>query len=252
MKWCDLPRVPEPEAMDDSSEVEAYSSAAADAYLSDIDDTFVEHALRVIGPIPGCALDIGCGPGQILTKLSARLPAWTLFGIDRSLAMIHRARETPDSRESSVSRIAPSAAGNVWFLAGDAGSLPFRDSSFELVLCNSVLHHIGDPVRLFAEICRIAKPGAAILLRDLRRPSRIRFPFHVRWYGRHYEGLMYKLYRDSVRAAYTCEELCAMLRTAGIAGARLFTHGRTHLGIERHADAATELDSPRPRLSGLS
>jgi ubiquinone/menaquinone biosynthesis C-methylase UbiE len=238
MKWLELSRLPEPEVMDDSSEVQAYSSAAADAYLSNIDDTFVEHALRLIGPVPGCALDIGCGPGQILMKLSARLPEWKFLGIDRSLAMIRRARETPDSRaRSGVSRSVPSAAKNACFLAGDAGSLPFRDSSFDLVLCNSVLHHIGDPSRLFAEIRRMAKPGAAILLRDLRRPSRIRFPFHVRWYGRHYGGLMYKLYCDSVRAAYTPGELSAMLRTPGLSGARLFTHGSTHLGIERRAGA---------------
>jgi ubiquinone/menaquinone biosynthesis C-methylase UbiE len=236
MKRFDMLRVPEPEVMDDSSEVQAYSSTAADAYLSNIDDTFVEHTLRLIGPVPGCALDIGCGPGQILMKLSARLPEWKFLGIDRSLVMIHRARETPDSRErSGVSHIAPSAAGNVWFLVGDAGSLPFRDSSFDLVLCNSVLHHIVDPSRLFAEIRRIAKPGAAILLRDLRRPSRIRFPFHVRWYGRHYQGLMYKLYCDSVRAAYTPGELSAMLRASRISGARLFMRGSTHLGIERRA-----------------
>jgi ubiquinone/menaquinone biosynthesis C-methylase UbiE len=175
-------------------------------------------------------------------KLSARLPEWKFLGIDRSFAMIRRARESRDSRlQSRVSRDVPPAAGELYFLAGDAGSLPFRDSSFDLVLCNSVLHHIGDPSRLFAEIRRIAKPGAAILLRDLRRPSRIRFPLHVRWYGRHYQGLMYKLYRDSVRAAYTRKELSAMVLTAGISGARLFTHGSTHLGIERHAGAAKPL-----------
>jgi len=222
-KYLDLPRIPEPEVMDDSNEVQAYSSAAADAYLSNIDDTFVEHALRLIGPAAGCALDIGCGPGQILTKLSARLPEWKFIGVDRSLTMIHRATSLPHS---------------VFFLAADACSLPFGGSSFNLVLCNSVLHHIGDPARLFAEIRRIAKPGAAILLRDLRRPSRFGFPLHVRWYGRHYDGLMYKLYRDSVRAAYTPEELSTMLNAAAITGARLFRQGATHLGIERRAAGA--------------
>jgi ubiquinone/menaquinone biosynthesis C-methylase UbiE len=222
-RYFDLPRIPEPEVMDDSNEVQAYTSAAADAYLSNIDDTFVEHALRLIGPAAGCALDIGCGPGQILTKLSARLPEWKFIGVDRSLTMIHRAT---------------SVLHSVFFLAGDACALPFGDSSFDLVLCNSVLHHIGDPARLFAEIRRIAKPGAAILLRDLRRPSRFGFPLHARWYGRHYEGLMYRLYRDSVRAAYTPEEISAMLNAAGISGARLFTHGATHLGIERRAAGA--------------
>ena len=222
-KYLHLPRIPEPEVMDDSGEVQAYSSAAADAYLSYIDDTFVEHALRLTGGAPGYALDIGCGPGEIVKKLAARLPKWKLIGVDRSLTMIHRARQSPHS---------------VFFLAGDACLLPFADSSFDLVLCNSVLHHIGDPTRLFAEIRRIAKPGAAILLRDLRRPTRIGFPLHVRWYGRHYDGLMYRLYRASVRAAYTPEELSAMLKTVGISGARLFRHGATHLGIERRAGDA--------------
>src|SRR5690242_707121 len=136
MTWFDLPRVPEPEVMDDSNEVQAYSSAAAEAYLSKIDDSFVEHALRLISPFPGRALDIGCGPGQILTKLAARLPRWQFFGIDRSLAMIHRARKTRDSRaQSHVNQDVPSTAGNICVLAGDAGSLPFRDSSFDLILC---------------------------------------------------------------------------------------------------------------------
>ena len=233
-KYLHLPRVPEPEVMDDSREVQAYSSAAAEAYLGKIDDSFVEHALRLIDSVSGLALDIGCGPGQIPMKLSARLPEWKFVGVDRSLAMIRLARRT---EVPGATRRLPPAAENLRFLAADAGSLPFRDSRFDLILCNSVLHHIGSPSRLFSEIRRVAKPGAAILIRDLRRPSRIRFPFHVRWYGRHYEGMMYKLFRDSVRAAYTSEELSAMLREAGVSGARLFLHGATHLGIERRAHA---------------
>jgi len=239
MTWLDLPRVPEPEVMDDSSEVRAYSSAAAEAYLGKVDDSFVEHALRLIGPASGRALDIGCGPGQIVRKLSARLPQWRFFGVDRSRAMVQGALKTRDSLEQSGDiEGAPSMAGNAHFFLGDANSLPFRGASFDLVLCNSVLHHMRDASRLFAEIRRIAKPEAAILLRDLRRPSRIGYRFHLRWYGRHYEGLMYKLYCDSVRAAYTREELSAILRSADISGARLFTHGPTHIGIERSARRA--------------
>ena len=236
MSWFDLPRVPEPEVMDDFGEVEAYSCAAAKAYLSKIDDTFVDHAVRLVGATPGRALDIGCGPGQIVMKLATQLPQWRFIGVDRSLAMVRRAKEIAKLHTSQeAGRIQADTATNVCFLVGDAGALPVENGSFDLVLCNSVLHHIGDPVRLFSEIRRIAKPGAAILLRDLRRPSRLLFPLHVRWHGRHYHGLMYKLYRDSVHAAYTAEELSAMLRSAGIPGARLFRRGSTHLGIERRA-----------------
>jgi ubiquinone/menaquinone biosynthesis C-methylase UbiE len=148
--------------------------------------------------------------------------------------MIRLATESDGKGDQShAAGSAGSAEGNVQFVPGDANSLPFRDAGFDLVLCNSVLHHMREPSRLLAEIRRIAKPNAGILLRDLRRPSRITYSFYVRWHGRHYEGLMYKLYCDSVRAAYTREELAAMLRSVGISGARVFADGSTHLGIER-------------------
>ncbi len=236
MSWLHLARVPEPEVMDDAGEAQAYSSASAEAYLSKIDDSFVEHAIGLIGAVPGRAVDIGCGPGQILKKLSARLPEWRFCGVDRSFAMIRLAAESEGDSSPATGGEGP-AKGNVQFVPGDANSLPFRDASFDLVLCNSVLHHMREPSRLLAEIRRIAKPNAGILLRDLRRPSRISYSFHVRWHGRHYEGLMYKLYCDSVRAAYTRKELAAMLRPAGISGARVFSHGSTHLGIERAVGA---------------
>lgn len=239
MSWLNLVRVPEPEVMDDTGEAQAYSSASAEAYLSKIDDSFVEHAIGLIGSAPGYAVDIGCGPGQILRKLSARLPEWKFFGVDRSLAMIRLAAEAGGTHDRhSAGESADSTIRRVQFVLGDANALPFRDASFDLVLCNSVLHHMRDPSRLLAEIGRIAKPNAAILLRDLRRPSRIGYSFHVRWYGRHYDGLMYKLYCDSVLAAYTQQELAAMLQSAGISGARVFARGSTHLGIERGASGA--------------
>jgi len=84
MSLFDLPRVPEAEVMDDSGEVEAYSSAAAQAYLDRLDDTFVEHAVRLLnGCERGRALDIGTGPGQIVIKLARRLTRWKFMGIAR-------------------------------------------------------------------------------------------------------------------------------------------------------------------------
>ena len=113
--------------------------------------------------------------------------------------------------------------------------MPFPEGSFDLVLCNSLLHHLPDPLALFNEISRVAKPGGAILLRDLRRPSRLEFPLHAGWFGRHYSGMMRQLYRDSLRAAYTRTELEDLLHRSRLAGARVFRSGRTHIGIEREA-----------------
>ena len=215
--------------MEDPSEVDAYSSAAAQAFLDQIDDTFVEHALHLVkGKERGRALDIGTGPGQIVLKLARRLNLWKFIGIDRSANMIAQAQ----ANLAAVSE----AAGRVEFHSADGNQLTFPGASFDFVMCNSVLHHFAEPRNLLAEMARVAKPGAAILLRDLRRPSRFAYPFHVRWYGRHYTGAMYKLYKDSVHAAYTVPELQALLDSSPLQGARVFVHHATHIGIERPAN----------------
>jgi ubiquinone/menaquinone biosynthesis C-methylase UbiE len=226
MSIFELQRVAEPEVMDDSAEVEAYSSAAAQSHLNAIDDTFVDHAMRLLGKRErGRALDIGTGPGQIVLKLARRLTRWKFVGVDRSPNMIAQ----------GVASLVPAVelAGRVHFSVADGNQLPFRNGSFDLVVCNSVLHHIAEPQKVLAEIVRLSKPGGAILLRDLRRPSRLAYPFHVRRHGRHYQGLMYKLYCDSVRSAYTVEELRRLLDASLIKGAQIFEHNRTHIGIER-------------------
>jgi ubiquinone/menaquinone biosynthesis C-methylase UbiE len=226
MSFFDLPRIPEPEVMDDAGEVEAYSSAAAQAYLDRIDDTFVEHAVRLLhGCERGNALDVGTGPGQIVIKLARRLAEWKFTGVDRSAGMIAQA----SANLAAESRI----AGRVEFQVADGNRLPFPDGSFDLVTCNSVLHHLAEPEKLLAEIARVVSRKGAILLRDLRRPERFLYLLHVWWFGRHYSGAMKKLYRDSVRAAYTVPELQHLLDDMTLSGVRIFAHGPTHLGIER-------------------
>jgi len=228
MALLDLPRVPEPEVMDDSGEVDAYSSAAAQAHLDAIDDTFVEHALRLLkGSERGRALDIGTGPGQIVVKLARRLTRWKFVGVDRSPGMIAQA-------QANLASAGGMLAGRVDFQVADGNRLDFPEKSFDFVMCNSVLHHLSEPQNLFAEMARVVKPKGAILLRDLRRPGRLKFPLHVRWHGRNYSGEMYRLFRESVRAAYTVPELQALLDSSPLRGsARVFSHRSTHIGIER-------------------
>ena len=182
----------------------------------------------VWGSPSGHALDIGTGPGLIPIKLAASLPRLRLTGVDLSAAMLEKARRAAD--ESGV-------VDRVDFRLGDANSLPFSKRSFDLVLCNSLLHHLPDPLVLLNEISRVSRPGGALLLRDLRRPSRLEFPFHALWFGRHYFGLMRQLYRDSLRASYTRAELEDLLRCSMLAGARVFRTGRTHIGLQRAARA---------------
>lgn len=230
MSWLTLPRKPEPEVMSDAEEVEAYASAATQAHLDSIDNTLVDQVF-LLGVTGGRLLDIGTGPGGIPLKIARRLPAMRAVGIDRSRNMILAARRA--AAEQGL-------ADRVTFLVGDANRLCFPDASFDLVFSNSVLHHLMNPLAALNEMARVARPDGMILLRDLRRPSRLAFPLHARWYGRYYSGLMYKLFVDSVAAAYTDDELAALLQRSALAGARIFFHERTHLGFVCNGRRAAE------------
>lgn len=231
----ELARVPEPEVMDAAQEVEAYASATAQTYLERIDRTFVEHLARLL-PTSATSfnvLDVGCGPGQIPIMIASRWPKAGVTGIDAAPHMIEQARKNA----------AASGALNAYFevfrVAKDSADtrLPFGAGLFDVVTCNSVVHHLADPVAAFNEIARVAKPDGAVLIRDLRRPGKLTINWHVKWFGRHYSGEMKRLYEASVRAAYTFDEMREMLRRSKLNDGRsqVFLHGRTHLGIERSA-----------------
>lgn len=251
MNLWTLPRLPEAEVMSKTEEVEAYASAAAQAYLDSIDNTLVEQVIalgvkngilapartgasRPLRPGPfespgksSCVfrlLDLGTGPGGIPLKIARTYPDLGVVGVDRSLNMARAARNS--AAEQGL-------GAQAFFLVADAGQLPFADARFDLVISNSLLHHLPDPIPVFNEMARVASSVGVVLLRDLRRPSRLAFPLHVRWFGRYYSGLMKRLYLNSLRAAYTAPELARLLRRSALATANIFFHRRTHLGFVR-------------------
>lgn len=225
--------MPEPELMDCADEVDAYTSAAAQSHLEKIDCTFVDRLARLF-PAPRerfTVLDVGCGPGQIPIMIAKRWPQARVTGIDAAPHMIEQAIANGSKANAlnvafEVFRVSQHSA---------ASQLPFPDQSFDVVTCNSVVHHLSDPIAAFNEIARIVKPTGAVLIRDLRRPGRLTIAAHSAWFGRHYSGQMKRLFNASVRAAYTAAEMQSMLQLSKLSNSRtrVFCHGRTHLGIER-------------------
>jgi ubiquinone/menaquinone biosynthesis C-methylase UbiE len=48
-------------------------------------------------------------------------------------------------------------------VCGFLDALPFRDQSFDVVTCNMVVEHLGDPLKCFAEINRVLAPGGIVI-----------------------------------------------------------------------------------------
>jgi ubiquinone/menaquinone biosynthesis C-methylase UbiE len=53
-------------------------------------------------------------------------------------------------------------------LQGDATQLPIGDASLDVVLCNSVTHHLTDDLlaAMVAEVARVLRPGGRLILTD--------------------------------------------------------------------------------------
>ena len=110
-------------------------------------------ALEVLAPAAGeVALDVGSGTGEEVVELSRRVgSSGRAIGVEPS----------PGLRAEAVAR-----AAEIEVVDGDALSLPFEDSTFDVVRCERVLQHVSDPVKAAGEMVRVLKPGGRIALID--------------------------------------------------------------------------------------
>jgi 2-polyprenyl-3-methyl-5-hydroxy-6-metoxy-1,4-benzoquinol methylase len=97
-------------------------------------------------------LDIGCGDGSISMPLLPRCKHLTM--LDLSSKMLDLAREKiPFDRSKDVDLINGSFIGS-----------NLTPQSFDLIICLGVLAHVDSPAAVIAEIARLAKPGASVIL----------------------------------------------------------------------------------------
>lgn len=101
-------------------------------------------------------LEVGCGAGWMWAEASARLPHdLDLTLTDLSPGMVAEAVERVGSLgryHRTVGRVA------------DVQSLPFRASSFDVVVANYVLHHVPDTHAAVEEMARVVRPGGVVVV----------------------------------------------------------------------------------------
>jgi SAM-dependent methyltransferase len=102
---------------------------------------------------PATILDLGCGTGEISSRLAALFPAAQVTGVDLIEAHLDLARQ----RYASF-------GDRLRFVEADAFELPLADRSFDLVVCRHMLQAVPHAERVMAEMVRVARPGGRLHL----------------------------------------------------------------------------------------
>lgn len=97
-------------------------------------------------------LEVGCGVGSTPCHAAQALGC-RVVAVDRSAQMLAWARRR-------ILRLG--LESRVRLAGADAQALPFPDSSFDAVICESVLAFVPDPARALAEYARVVRPGGCV------------------------------------------------------------------------------------------
>jgi demethylmenaquinone methyltransferase / 2-methoxy-6-polyprenyl-1,4-benzoquinol methylase len=109
------------------------------------------------------ALDLCCGTGDIAFALARHGAAVT--GLDFSGKMLEIA-ETRNKKPDPKT-----GARNPTFMLGDAQQIPFPDATFDAVTVGYGLRNLASWEAGLAEMQRVAKPGARLVVLDFGKPS---------------------------------------------------------------------------------
>jgi demethylmenaquinone methyltransferase/2-methoxy-6-polyprenyl-1,4-benzoquinol methylase len=177
-----------------------------------MDGSWRALAVRASGVGPGdAALDVCCGTGDLAIELlDAVSTRGRVVGLDFSQAMLDAAR-----RKSS----------QVEWVRGDALALPFPDGEFAAATIGFGMRNLADPLRGFAELGRVVRPGGRVVCLELTPPPAWAAPFARLWTDRAVPLLGRLVARDtdayrylpaSVHRFPPPEELAAIMGRAGL------------------------------------
>jgi ubiquinone/menaquinone biosynthesis C-methylase UbiE len=139
----------------DADAFNAFEAAGWEKQAAGYGDFFGSITTRVVAPLLDAAdvgrgkrvLDVASGPGYVAAKAVERGAA--TIGVDNAEAMLSLSRELHPQLE---------------FRRGDAEALPFADRSFDAVVGNFIMLHLGRPERAAAEFARVLAPRGRLAL----------------------------------------------------------------------------------------
>jgi len=194
-----MPRVLEPEFMDDPEQALAYARADFSQENQGFVDRFREYFPEFT---KGHIVDLGCGPGDIPVRLARALPACRITGVDASEPMIGLACEA--AKQAGV-------ADRIAFCCERFQGISLLEP-VDAVVSNSLLHHVPNPLLFWYRLRQLVRPGSPVLVMDLLRPNSPEEAQNIvdSYAEKEPEVLRRDFYR-SLLAAFTEDEVAAQL-----------------------------------------
>ena len=205
-----LARILEPEVMDTAAEASDYNSMDHSA----VNRVFVDELLAAAATVPKSSsgawqiFDAGTVTALIPLELVSRPVAVTITASDLAEQMLIVARTNVQ---------AAGRADSIRLTLSDCKQLPDDDATYDIVMSNSIVHHIPEPLSVLRELWRVLKPGGLLFVRDLLRPDDLAtLNQWVRTYAGEANSHQQQMFRDSLHAALTVREVRDLLATIGI------------------------------------
>jgi ubiquinone/menaquinone biosynthesis C-methylase UbiE len=203
-----LERVLEPEVMNDLQEAIEYH----DMDFTEVNRAFVRDLLafaaqedRTLGRD---ILDLGTGTARIPVELCLQAPSLRVMAADASSEMLELARYHIEINHM---------LDRIQLHRTDAKKLVFGPSFFDAVISNSLVHHLPQSEAFFVEALRVLRPGGFLFVRDLFRPaSQEQVEALVAQHAGNESPRSQQLFRQSLQAALTTEELAKILAALGV------------------------------------
>ena len=200
-----MERTPEPELMDDPDQALAYASAD----FSEPHNNFIKLIRERFGDsLSGTAVDLGCGPGDICRRFANAYPGCQIHGIDGSGAMLKLARSLTAGQRLD---------GRISYFPGYLPDTALPLQSYDIVLSNSLLHHLKDPAVLWKSVIDYSQPGSVVFVMDLLRPDNHEHAeYLVTTYADNEPEILKNDFFNSLLAAYRPEEVRTQLDRHGL------------------------------------
>lgn len=219
-----MQRVTEPEVMDSQQEAVEYDAMD----FLEVNTAFAERAIE-LGPPEGLILDVGTGTARIPILMCQRRPQWQIIGIDLAKSMLQVGLKNVEQFGLQQ---------QIKLELVDAKQMPYPNEYFDMVVSNSIVHHLPSPLPFLQELKRVLKPNGAIFLRDLIRPaSQEALDSIVESVGGDYNAHQKRLFRDSLHAAFTLDEVNELVQQAGLEGVKIYQSSERHWTVERASQA---------------